>query len=637
MTRPARSDDADGKIRPSIALVLILELGGLTFLAAGLVLAVALLAGGRNTVELLRDKTRYFSENLALRTGAFLDPARDQAEQLAQRIETGAWFPADDARSADILTSSLAPLRQVRALVFVSVDGWTAGAARDGAGEERPEFFFGPSSNLDQVRIRLDQAERRPTTAPYWDEPLFIDDAGATLLNLQRPVRRNGRFLGLVVSTITVQALSTFVAGLATEPGQKTFILYDRDRVLAHPALLRPGLTFSSERPLPRVTEVGDPVLGSIWREGFEDRTFDLIEGGHADEVGGVDYVYIYRTLDAYADAPWTVGGYMVEDAADAVLDRLALAAWTGLAVILLALATALWLGNALGRPMRRLAAAAAAVRDLDLDDVPRLPRSRFRELDVAARAFNDMTGALRAFGLYVPRTLVRRLLREGDVAALPSEEREVTVMFTDIAGFTRLAETMEPGAVAALLNRHFDRLTTLIEAEGGTVDKFIGDGLMAFWGAPEARADHAERAVRAAAAIAAAVARDNRGPGPRLRLRVGLCGGPAVVGNIGSATRKNYTLIGDTVNAAQRLEQLGRGLHGAEDVVVLLGAETAEAARGFACDGLGAHVIRGRTGPLEVFRLVTPPWPETAEAPTAPGARDLPRPPVAARRASRP
>jgi class 3 adenylate cyclase len=153
----------------------------------------------------------------------------------------------------------------------------------------------------------------------------------------------------------------------------------------------------------------------------------------------------------------------------------------------------------------------------------------------------------------------VTRLIRAGDAGTIRPEARELTVMFTDIAGFTAMSETRPAPEVADFLNEHFALLGACVEAEGGTVDKFIGDALMAFWGAPETQTDTAPRACRAALAIARAVDADNArrtaAGRPAIRIRIGLHSGPVVVGNVGWPGRINYTIVGDTVNTCQRLE----------------------------------------------------------------------------------
>jgi adenylate cyclase len=223
-------------------------------------------------------------------------------------------------------------------------------------------------------------------------------------------------------------------------------------------------------------------------------------------------------------------------------------------------------------------------------------------------RAFDAMVGGLRAFALYVPRDLIRHLLARGDPAAIASETREVSVMFTDIVGFTSRTERLSAEATATFLNHHFALVSHCIEAEGGTIDKYIGDASMALWNAAEDQPDHAARAVRAAQAIRVALATDNAGGEQPVRLRIGVHSGPVVVGNIGSATRMNYTVVGDTVNTANRLESLGGELLPDVAVAVLLSAATVAALPDrLSVTSLGRHALRGRDAETEVFALDPP------------------------------
>jgi adenylate cyclase len=236
---------------------------------------------------------------------------------------------------------------------------------------------------------------------------------------------------------------------------------------------------------------------------------------------------------------------------------------------------------------------------------VPRLPRSRFRELDEAQRAFNAMLAALQAFALYVPQRLVLRLIARGDLAALLSESREVSVLFTDIVDFTGRTERLGASETAAFLNHHFGLLTACIEAEQGTVDKYIGDAVMALWGAVEDQPDHALRAVRAASAIAAALRADNRSQTRPVRLRIGIHSGTVVVGNIGTASRMNYTVVGDPVNVAQRLEKLAGELVPELEVAIVISGETARRLPpDIRLRPLGRHRLRGRDAPAEVLTV---------------------------------
>jgi adenylate cyclase len=585
--------------RLSIATYLSLGIGGLMFLAVGSVLALTLYANWRNTTELLQDKSRLILESLVEHTERYLDPAAVEAGFVADLIERGELDPENRDELLETMRSVLAATPQVHALVYLDADGWQAVAARHGRRiQVRVDDWTG------DPQIAAVMAKAHTPASAYWGPPVFVDSVG-TVLNLRRPVFQDGAFLGLAVATVRIADLSAFIADLETELGQNAFILYDRDYVLAHRALEFefPGLR--EERPLPRVSEIGDPVLFDIWRDGWQQR--DLIAGsGHWGKVGDQDYIYLYAPLSDYADAPWLVGSYFAEVYVGTQLVRLAQAGIAGLFGLALALASAFLFGRVLRRPVDQLGVAASTVRLLDLDRVPVLGRSHFRELDDAARAFNAMVVGLKAFALYVPRKLVLALIARGDLGALPSETRDVTVMFTDVVGFTARTERLGAEATAEFLNHHFGLITACIEAEDGIVDKYIGDAVMAIWGAVEPQADHAVRAVRSAAAIAKALREDNARRGQSVRMRIGAHTGPVVVGNIGTPTRMNYTVVGNTVNVAQRLEALAKALLPNADVAVLLSAVTAAALPANAVDlrSLGAHRLRGIGFATEIFTL---------------------------------
>jgi adenylate cyclase len=167
-----------------------------------------------------------------------------------------------------------------------------------------------------------------------------------------------------------------------------------------------------------------------------------------------------------------------------------------------------------------------------------------------------------QTFGRFVDPRVVADLVRAGGAPAVSGETREITVLFSDIRGFTALSEAQAPEQIVALLNDYFTRQVEVIFRHGGTVDKFIGDCIMAFWGAPVTDPDHALHAVKAALEMAE-VAREfrSRVPGSAFQVGIGLNSGPAVVGLIGAPNKLDYTVIGDTVNLASRIEGVTKGV----------------------------------------------------------------------------
>ena len=178
----------------------------------------------------------------------------------------------------------------------------------------------------------------------------------------------------------------------------------------------------------------------------------------------------------------------------------------------------------------------------------------------VESRAKRELA---QQFATYVPPELVRQMLRNPERYGMQARAEELTVMFCDLRGFTSLSETMEPLALQALLNDVLSRLTHVIRAHQGTIDKYMGDCVMAFWGAPVAQPDHARLAVDAAVAMSATMRQFNAERAaygaPPVSVGIGLNTGVMSVGNMGSDLRRAYTVIGDAVNLAARLESLSR------------------------------------------------------------------------------
>lgn len=207
-----------------------------------------------------------------------------------------------------------------------------------------------------------------------------------------------------------------------------------------------------------------------------------------------------------------------------------------------------------------------------------------------------------RVFAQYVPAPVVDRLVDTPAETLFAGQRQEITCLFTDIAGFTRLAERMDPVELVGMMNRYFDGLTRIIHRHGGTVDKFIGDAVLAFFGAPLAQPDHADRAVAAAIDIHAFTQDLSQELAPSGivlgQTRIGVHTGDAVIGNIGGELRQNYTALGDAVNLASRLEGANRYL----GTGVCLSETTARQATTHPCRPVAEVVVKGRTQAIGVF-----------------------------------
>jgi adenylate cyclase len=583
-----------GSLRRRLGLATLLAgaFAGLVGVALATVLAIQIFVGRDAALELFRDKGELLVELVHAQVRAELDPAAIQLAFVAEVLgQPGARYAKGEI--ADLLTGALAGAPGIRRLVFLGADYSAVIVDRqeDGASVSYPDL-----SVLPQARQGLTTAATR--TGGYWGEFLFVQGIDGPAVNRRHSVWRDGRFVGALAGLVELRELSEIVErSPAAAHGGRAFVLSGREHVLAHPRLREKFTGLGPDRPLPRIDEVGDPVLAALWTErGAAAPFLGRIPGGKVVPVAGENYMFLQDELPGFGDPPWIVGAYFPLSDIASSIRTLALSGVAGIGVMLLALVVAVMLGRRLAAPTRHFARAAAALADLEFGKAQPLPGSRIVELDEQAQAFNRLLGALRWFEAYVPRNLVRRLARE---TPPKSEERILTVMFTDLAGFTTLSQDMPPAEVADLLNAHFAQVIRAVEESGGTVDKFMGDGMMAFWGAPDRLKGHARRALACAAGL------DSSTAGTGLRLRVGIHTGRVVVGNIGSEARMNYTIVGDAVNATQRIEQLGKDLMGPDERGCFLASEDTWEAADKPADWVrvGEFTLRGRDSPVAIYR----------------------------------
>ena len=206
-------------------------------------------------------------------------------------------------------------------------------------------------------------------------------------------------------------------------------------------------------------------------------------------------------------------------------------------------------------------------------------------------------------FGQYVPPELVDKMAEDPEKYDMEGKSDELTVLFSDIVGFTSISESLEARELAAFINEYLTSMSLVIRDHGGTLDKYIGDAIMAFWGAPVADAQHAVHAVNAALAMQAELERINREVlrpkgWPQIRIGVGLNSGVMRVGDMGSKIRRAYTVMGDPVNLGSRLEGLTREY----GVGILVGEETRRRATGFVFREIDRVKVKGKDAPVAIF-----------------------------------
>jgi class 3 adenylate cyclase len=215
-----------------------------------------------------------------------------------------------------------------------------------------------------------------------------------------------------------------------------------------------------------------------------------------------------------------------------------------------------------LSRPVENVSRQLQAIESLNFD-TPARPPSNIQEIAKLESAASLLRTSLKSFSSFVPLDVVRQLIKSGIPLTLGVEPRFLTVFFSDLENFSSHSETLAPDDLLVQISTYLEEVSSAISEEGGTVDKFIGDGVMAFWNAPVQRPDHVLRGCAAALRAARRMERVNDGwqaeGRPRIHIRIGLNCANVLVGNVGSSTRLSYTALGDGVNVAARLEGINK------------------------------------------------------------------------------
>ena len=322
-------------------------------------------------------------------------------------------------------------------------------------------------------------------------------------------------------------------------------------------------------------------------------------------------YVTLFESLDLLGEAPVRIvlqRPLLAELAPARQLERIVLQ--ISLAALAAATFAALWIARGVSRPVQQLAQHTKLVATGDYTQ--RIELARADELGQLATAFNQMTAGLaerdrvrNLLGMVVSPEIATQLLHSD--LKLGGEEREVTILFCDLRDFTSFSEKMSPVEVLTLLNRYLDRMSAIIEQQGGVIDKYIGDAIMALFGAPVALPDSAARAIAAARDMARALDQLNaelRAEGrPALAFGIGINTARVVAGNMGSKTRLNYTVIGDGVNLASRLEGLTKDPAYGTPIIVSEATLLAVTPRPVARE-LGEVKVKGKAEAVKIFAV---------------------------------
>jgi adenylate cyclase len=478
----------------------------------------------------------------------------------------------------------------------------------DGKRQRRVDRYKVVTGDIEFEKRSFEQSDFDVTQQPWyrqaemseravWLEVMDYPAGGRPGIAYASEVDVYGKHQGVLAVMIDLDRLSRFLASLSVGRSGAAFVLRPDGVAAAVP---------DPDADELHGTTLRDPTLLAVARQ-----THNMMLAEPTPFARGIAEARVIHEDQAYAVTVtpldfmgWEVTTVIPEAEFLGGIEQTMRRLTIGLAALVLcAVAVSTWLARHLiAVPLAKVAAELRNVERFELEKVERHP-SRLTELDALSNVIANMATGLTAFRKYLPSDVVKNLVAQGIKARPGGTIRPLTILFTDIAGFTGLSERMRDRTVE-LLGSYLDLMSREIHSHHGTIDKFIGDAVMAFWGAPAANANHAFDACRAALACQEALARSGilDDQGDPLSVRIGINSGNVLVGNIGSDARLNYTAIGDAVNLASRIEGANR-LYGTG--IIIGEATRREAGDAISVRELDRIAVYGRSEGTAIYELL--------------------------------
>ena len=508
----------------------------------------------------------------ALGDSPTLRPTGPNADQTAELLwtllqqspELDSTYVADDEGQMLMVLRYPAPaVRRISRGPSFTTETWEFKPASSVQDDARHRYA---TTRIEARRSSYDPAQRswyigaRKANGPVWTQPYVFaaaQELGVTYALPSRRTQADGASRTLVVAgDVSLGRLSEFVRLFSSSSGQGNSALLSA----SHQVLARSDVPGVVRQLMPAKDGVlgalSDHLLSDGAADGPPETSFSMAYGGRR---------YLVQT-SRIPSTGWELVSWVPEDMLLGALQRAVL--W-GLLLAVLFLAATLLLSLRLSKlvtsPVENLSHIARRIGLLELDNLPR-EHSRVLEIQHLDQALDESARSLKAFSKFVPVDVINRLIAEGHALAPSGSPRRITVMFTDVEGFTSISESIPADVLVGLLTEYFNVAARVIAQHGGVIDKFIGDGIMVLWGAPADLQDAEYQACTAALQLHAEMAALNgrwRAQGlPEFRTRIGIHTGVVIAGVLGSNDRLAYTAFGDVINVASRIEGINKQLN---------------------------------------------------------------------------
>jgi adenylate cyclase len=424
---------------------------------------------------------------------------------------------------------------------------------------------------LDEEHTPLSASQQATTYDPrsrVWyrqtveDDKLIITDPevfaalGLIGFTVAAPIYTDGKVTGVAAADLTLDGLSQFLSERKISPGTLSYILDTQGGVLANSDLTKTYANDDGDVALKHITSLGNQLPAIAYSARPRDS-----EKPYLVSYAGQSYVASCSMLPIRFGKSWQL--FTVTPLSDFTSgfehNNKLLFMW-GLIAIVVEIVIIYLLSAFISSPLEKLAANVAKIEHFDGEVIPPL-QSTIAEISVLSKAIDTLGATVESFAAFVPIGLVRQLVNSNHRLELGGHSRFLTIFFTDLEAFSTLSEEVPTQELMVRVSAYLEVVTRAVNSEAGTIDKFIGDGVMAFWGAPALLEDHACRACLAALRVQRGMDalnerwRSQNEDFKPLRVRIGIHSDAVLVGNIGSKERVGYTVLGDGVNVAARLE----------------------------------------------------------------------------------
>lgn len=419
---------------------------------------------------------------------------------------------------------------------------------------------------------------------------------------------KNNQLIGVIGADFMIEKISSFLRQLSISDNSFVFVIHDKGKlhseVIAFPDTKVSVVIKEKEKTrLRKIEELNIPIV----TKAFQKHKSENINNFRLADNNGKSFYISFKSFRIASNKSWKIVFVVAEDdftGSIKTTNKITLV--ISLLILVVSILIIAHISNTVSKPIVEITNEANKITNFEFDGKLEI-KTFIKEISLVSTAMNKLKTGIQSFSKYVPYSLVKQLIEKGQDVSLGGKRSELTVFFSDIVGFTTISEKMRAESLMLHLSEYLNELTNIILQNNGTVDKYIGDAIMCFWGAPVQNKKHAIKACTAALKCQEKLNELNQiwfeNNLPQMFTRIGIHTGECIVGNMGSKERMNYSIIGDHVNLASRLEGVNK-VYGTQ---IIISQTTYDHVKDdVIVRYLDKILVKGRKEPIEIYELLS-------------------------------